>query len=100
MVKTLVHPVYRYFIGIDNDPLMQKFTERMLPETVFKGSLEGYMISKAASRGDGEEVWNTLSQNLMQWNLRKNFKNEKYHKSVIHIECRENVGTQAKTEEY
>ena len=71
MVKTLVQPVYRYLIGTNNDLIIECFTARMLSETDFKGSSEGYMIS-----------------NVMQWNPRKNYKNDPEHSSDIHIECK------------
>ena len=33
MVKTIAKPIYNWMISTDNDPVMEKFTNRMLPET-------------------------------------------------------------------
>ena len=33
MVKTIAKPIYNWMISTDNDPLMEKFTNRILPET-------------------------------------------------------------------
>ena len=35
MVKTLAKPIYNWVINTDNDPVMEKFTNRMLPEMQF-----------------------------------------------------------------
>ena len=40
MVKTLAKPIYNLVINTDNDPVMEKFTNRKLPETQFRGHHE------------------------------------------------------------
>merc|ERR1712082_289857 len=37
-LKTVARPVYHYFIQSDNDPAMEKFTNRFVPETSFQGA--------------------------------------------------------------
>ena len=90
-LKTLAKPVFHYFIKSDNDKAMTKFTHRLLPETGFKGSPNALMISKAARQGDGERVWSTIAENTQTWNPRSSFKNDKFHKSEVHLECRRNI---------
>ena len=38
MVKTIAKPIYNWMISTDNDPVMEKFTNRMLPKTQFRGN--------------------------------------------------------------
>ena len=90
-LKTLAKPVFHYFIKSDNDKAMTKFTHRLLPETGFKGSSNALVISKAARQGDGERVWSTIAENTQTWNPRSSFKDDKFHKNEIHLECRRNV---------
>ena len=90
-LKTLAKPVFHYFIKSDNDKAMTKFTHRLLPETGFKGSPNALMISKAARQGDGERVWSTIAENTQTWNPRSSFKNDKFHKIEVHLECRRNI---------
>ena len=90
-VKSLAKPIFSYFIHSNNDHAMQKFTNRLLPETKFKDTAGAHIIRKAANEGDGERVWHQLSNQPSYWNPRSNFIQDKYHKSKTHIECRRNV---------
>ena len=90
-LKTLAKPVFQYFIKSDNDHAMTKFTHRVLPETGFKGSPKVIEISRAAQQGDGEGVWTKLAENSRQWNPRSSYKNDRFHQSEIHRECRRNI---------
>ena len=40
-------------ISTDNDPVMEKFTNRMLPETQFRGHYDEHKISSHAQQGNG-----------------------------------------------
>ena len=90
-VKSLAKPIFSYFIHSNNDHAMQKFTNRLLPETGFKDSAGAHIIRQSAHEGDGEKVWHQLSNQPRYWNPRSNFIRDKYHKSETHIECRRNV---------
>ena len=88
MVKTIAKPIYNWMISTDNDPVMEKFTNRMLPETEFRGHHDEHKISSHAQQGDGATVWHTMSRKSMMWNPEQNFENDKNN---VHIQCRKNV---------
>ena len=73
MVKTIAKPIYNWVISTDNDPVMEKFTNHMLPETQFRGHHDEHKISSHAQQGDGATVWQTMSRNSMMWNPEQNF---------------------------
>ena len=75
-------------ISTDNDPVMEKFTNRMLPETKFRGHHDEHKISSHAQQGDGATVWQTMSRKSMAWNPEQNFGNAE---NKIHFQCRKNV---------
>ena len=52
-LKTVARPVYHYFIQSDNDPAMEKFTNRFVPETSFRGASNAITMQGAAEVGDG-----------------------------------------------
>ena len=66
MVKTLAKPIYNWVINTDNDPVMEKFTNRMLPPTQFRGHHDEHKISSHAQQGDGAAVWQAKSKNTFQ----------------------------------
>ena len=37
MVKTIAKPIFNWVNSTDNDAVMEKFTKRMLPETMYRG---------------------------------------------------------------
>ena len=88
MVKTLAKPIYNWVISTDNDPVMEKVTNRMLPEIQFRGHHDKYKISSHAQQGDGATVWQTMSKNSMRWNPEQNFGDDKNN---IHLQCRKIV---------
>ena len=88
MVKTLAKPIYNWVISTDNDPVMEKFTNCMLPETQFRGHHDEHKILSHAQQGDGATVWQTMSKNSMRWNPEQNFGDDKNN---IHLQCRKNV---------
>ena len=88
MVKTLTKPIYNWVISTDNDPVMEKFTNCMLPETQFRGHHDEHKILSHAQQGDGAIVWQTMSRNSMRWNPEQNFGNDKNN---VHLQCRKNV---------
>ncbi len=49
-------------ISTDNDPVMEKFTNFMLPETQFRGHHDEHKISSHAQQGDGATVWQAMSR--------------------------------------
>ena len=69
MVKTIAKPIYNWMISTDNDPVMEKFTNCMLPETQFRGHHDEHKISSHAQQGDGATVWQAMSRNSLMWNL-------------------------------
>ena len=75
MVKTIAKPIYNWMISTDNDPVMEKFTNWMLPETQFRGHHDEHKISSHAQQGDGATVWQTMSRKSMAWNPEQNFGN-------------------------
>ena len=75
-------------INTDNDPVMEKFTNRMLPETQFRGHHDEHKISSHAQQGDGATVWQAMSRKSMMWNPEQNFGDDKNN---VHIQCRKNV---------
>ena len=88
MVKTIAKPIYNWMISTDNDPVMEKFTNRMLPETQFRGHHDEHKISSHAQQGDGATVWQTMSRKSMAWNPEQNFENPD---NKVHFQCRKNV---------
>merc|ERR1712115_756367 len=72
-LKTLIQPMFHYFIHSDNDPVMEKFTNRFIPETTLQGSTNGIRMIGAAQEGDGAMVWETLHQNTKAWNPRSSW---------------------------
>ena len=90
-LTTLAKPIYSYFIKSDNDHAMTRFTHRVVPETGFGSSPKAIEISRAAREGNGEEVWHRLSADPRQWNPRSLYKNDRFHQSDIHRECRRNL---------
>ena len=88
MVKTLAKPIYNWVINTDNDPVMEKFTNRMLPETQFRGHHDEHKISSHAQQGDGAAVWQAMSKKTFKWNPEQNFGDDN---NEIHIQCRKNV---------
>ena len=57
MVKILAKPIYNWVIHTDNDLVMEKFTNRMLLETQFRGHHDEHKILSHAQQGDGAAVW-------------------------------------------
>ena len=84
MVETLAKPIYNWVISTDNDLVMEKFTNCMLPETQFMGHHDKHKILSHAQQGDGATVWQTMSRNLMMWNPEQNFGNDKNN---VHLQC-------------
>ena len=62
MVKTIAKPIYNWVINTDNDPVMQKFTNCILPETQYRGHHDEQTISAHTQQGEGAEVWRTMSK--------------------------------------
>merc|ERR1711867_379807 len=46
-LKTLAQPVFHYLIHSNNDPVIEKFTTRFIPETSLQGSSNALMIQGA-----------------------------------------------------
>ena len=65
MVKTIAKPIYNWMISTDNDPVMEKFTNCMLPETQFRGHHNEHKISSYGQQGDGATFWHAMSRNSM-----------------------------------
>ena len=65
--------MFHYFIQSDNDPVMEKFTNRFIPETTLQGSSNGLRMIGSAQEGDGNAVWETLHQNTETWNPRSSW---------------------------
>ena len=65
MVKTLAKPIYNWVINTDNDPVMEKFTNRMLPETQFQGHHDEHKISSHAQQGHSATVWQAMSKHTL-----------------------------------
>ena len=72
-LKTLAQPVYHYLIHSNNDPVMEKFTNRLVPETSLQGSSNALIMQGAAEEGNGAQVWETLHQNSEAWNPRSSW---------------------------
>ena len=72
-LKTLIQPMFHYFIQSDNDPVMEKFTNRFIPETTLQGSSNGLRMIGSAQEGDGNAVWETLHKNTETWNPRSSW---------------------------
>ena len=70
-LKTLAQPVFHYLIHSNNDPVMEKFTTRFIPETSLQGSSNALMIQGAAEEGDGARVWETMQSEA--WNPRSSW---------------------------
>ena len=72
-LKTVARPVYHYFIQSDNDPAMEKFTNRFVPETSFQGASNAIVMQGAVDAGDGGRVWDTMNYNSEEWNPRSSW---------------------------
>merc|ERR1712002_247954 len=72
-LKTVARPVYHYLIQSNNDPVMEKFTNRFVPETSLQGSSNTIMMQGAAEVGDGARVWDTMHHNSEAWNPRSSW---------------------------
>ena len=72
-LKTVAQPVYHYLIHSNNDPVMEKFTNRFVPETSLQGSSNALMMQGAAEEGDGARVWETMHRNSEAWNPRSSW---------------------------
>merc|ERR1712089_37868 len=70
-LKTLAQPVFHYLIHSNNDPVMEKFTTRFIPETSIQGSSNARMIQGAVEEGDGARVWETMQSEA--WNPRSSW---------------------------
>ena len=88
MVKTIAKLIYNWVINTDNDAVMEKFTNWMLPETQYRGHHDELAISAHARQGNGEEVWRTMSKRSIRWNPEQNFEDDK---NQVHLQCRKNV---------
>ena len=88
MVQTIAKPIYNWVINTDNDAVMEKFTNHMLPETQYRGHHDKLAIASHARQGNGEEVWRTMSGQTMRWNPEQNFEDDK---DQIHLQCRKNI---------
>ena len=88
MVMTLAKLIYNWVIGTDNDSIMKKLLNRMLPETQFCGHHEEHRISSHAQEGDKATIWHAMSKNTLQWNPEQNFEDDRNN---VHIQCRKNV---------
>merc|ERR1712121_441225 len=67
-LKTVARPIYHYFIKSDNDPAMEKFTNRFVPETNFQGASNAIVMQGVVEAGDGGRVWDTMNYNSEAWN--------------------------------
>ena len=56
---------------------MQKFTNRILPETQYRGHHDKHTISAHTRQGEGEEVWRTMSKRSMRGNPEQYFEEKK-----------------------
>jgi len=72
-LKTVARPIYHYFIQSDNDPAMEKFTNRFVPETSFHGASNSVIMKGAIEAGDGGRVWDTMNYNSEEWNPRSSW---------------------------
>ena len=72
-LKTVARPIYHYFIQSDNDPAMEKFTNRFVPETNFHGASNSVIMQGAVEAGDGGRVWDTMNYNSEEWNPRSSW---------------------------
>ena len=72
-LKTLAQPVFHYLIHSNNDPVMEKFTTRFIPETSLQGSSNALMMQGAAEEGDGARVWETMHRTSEAWNPRSSW---------------------------
>ena len=72
-LKTVARPIYHYFIKSDNDPAMEKFTNRFVPETNFHGASNAIVMQGAVEAGDGGRVWDTMKYSSEAWNPRSSW---------------------------
>ena len=72
-LKTVARPIYHYFIQSDNDPAMERFTNRFVPETNFHGASNSVIMKGAIEAGDGGRVWDTMNYNSEEWNPRSSW---------------------------
>ena len=72
-LKTVARPIYHYFIKSDNDPAMEKFTNRFVPETSLHGASNAIIMEGAVEAGDGSRVWDTMRGSAERWNPRSSW---------------------------
>ena len=72
-LKTVARPIYHYFIKSDNDPAMEKFTNRFVPETSLHGASNAIIMEGAVEAGDGGRVWDTMKNSAEAWNPRSSW---------------------------
>jgi len=72
-LKTVARPIYHYFIKSDNDPAMEKFTNRFVPETSLHGASNAIIMEGAVEAGDGGRVWDTMRGSAEKWNPRSSW---------------------------
>ena len=72
-LKTVTRPIYHYFIKSDNDPAMEKFTNRFVPETSLHGASNAIIMEGAVEAGDGSRVWDTMRDSAEKWNPRSSW---------------------------
>ena len=72
-LKTVTRPIYHYFIKSDNDPAMEKFTNRFVPETSLHGASNAIIMEGAVEAGDGSRVWDTMRNSAEKWNPRSSW---------------------------
>ena len=72
-LKTVARPIYHYFIKSDNDPAMEKFTNRFVPETSLHGASNAIIMEGAVEAGDGGRVWDTMKYSAEAWNPRSSW---------------------------
>ena len=88
MVKPLAKPIYNWVINTDNGPVMERFTNRMLPKTQFWGHHDEHKISSHIQQGEDAVVRQAMSKNTFRWNPEQNFGDDN---NDIHVQYRKNV---------
>ena len=56
IIKTIAKPIFNWVISTDNDAVMEKFTNRMLPKTQYRGHQDELAITTHTRQENGEEV--------------------------------------------
>ena len=90
MVKTIAKPIYNWVINTDNDPVMQKFTNYILPGTQYRGHHDEHTMAAHARQGEGEEVWRTISKRSMRWNPEQYFDEDRNQSTSSTGKCQAN----------